>query len=165
LSSSPSTRQNALVGFDELLIEVMDKLTRQQSNLCIIAIVGMGGIGKTTLPRNAYAKPLIMHQFDSRARVTVSQNYNVQEILLEILFCISKDESLESLSMRSEGELGERVHKTLCFYFLQNRHRHAKSSHRHHLNRLHHGCCHNPLPHESIGGTIEGRGAVDPQNK
>ncbi|XP_012853775.1 PREDICTED: uncharacterized protein LOC105973299 [Erythranthe guttata] len=80
----------------------MDKLTRQQSNLCIIAIVGMGGIGKTTLPRNAYAKPLIMHQFDSRARVTVSQNYNVQEILLEILFCISKDESLESLSMRSE---------------------------------------------------------------
>ncbi|KAL9156146.1 hypothetical protein ABFS82_09G054100 [Erythranthe guttata] len=112
-SSSPSTRQNAMVGFDDLLIEVMDKLSEQQSNLRIIPIVGMGGIGKTTLARNVYAKPLIMHHFDIRAWVTVSQNYNVQDILIEILLCISKDESLESLSAKSEGELGERVHKSL----------------------------------------------------
>ncbi|KAL8042740.1 hypothetical protein ABFX02_09G073000 [Erythranthe guttata] len=112
-SSSPSTRQNAMVGFDDLLIEVMDKLTERQSNLRIIPIVGMGGIGKTTLARNVYAKPLIMHHFDIRAWVTVSQNYNVQDILIEILLCISKDESLESLSAKSEGELGERIHKIL----------------------------------------------------
>ncbi|KAL7099390.1 hypothetical protein ACP275_09G081900 [Erythranthe tilingii] len=112
-SSSPSTRQNAMVGFDDLLIEVMDKLTERQSNLRIIPIVGMGGIGKTTLAKNVYAKPLIMQHFDIRAWVTVSQNYNVQDILIEILLCISKDESLESLSAKSEGELGERVHKSL----------------------------------------------------
>ncbi|KAL7099413.1 hypothetical protein ACP275_09G083200 [Erythranthe tilingii] len=74
-SSSPSTRQNAMVGFDELLIEVMDKLTERQSNLRIIPIVGMGGI--------------------------------------EILLCANKDESREILSGMSEGELGERVHKSL----------------------------------------------------
>ncbi|EYU29911.1 hypothetical protein MIMGU_mgv11b018434mg, partial [Erythranthe guttata] len=66
-SRSPlTTKQETMVGFDELLIEVMDKLTRQQSNLRIIPIVGMGGIGKTTLVRNAYAKPLIVHHFDCR---------------------------------------------------------------------------------------------------
>ncbi|KAL7111271.1 hypothetical protein ACP275_05G078000 [Erythranthe tilingii] len=103
-SRSPlTTKQETMVGFDELLIEVMDKLTGQQSNLRIIPIVGMGGIGKTTLVRNAYAKPLIVHHL----------NYNVQDILIEILLCVSKYESREILSGKSEGELSERVHKSL----------------------------------------------------
>ncbi|EYU35738.1 hypothetical protein MIMGU_mgv1a020172mg, partial [Erythranthe guttata] len=108
-----TTKQETMVGFDELLIEVMDKLTGQQSNLRIILIVGMGGIGKTTLVRNAYAKPLIVHHFDVRAWVTISQNYNVQDILIEILLCVSKYESREILSGKSERELSERVHKSL----------------------------------------------------
>ncbi|KAL7115000.1 hypothetical protein ACP275_04G156300 [Erythranthe tilingii] len=75
-SSSPlTTKQIAVVGLDDQLIEVMDKLTGQQSNLRLIPIVGMGGI--------------------------------------EILLCGSKDESREILSGMSEGELGERVHKSL----------------------------------------------------
>ncbi|EYU21829.1 hypothetical protein MIMGU_mgv1a001470mg [Erythranthe guttata] len=102
-SSSPSKRRDAVVGLDELLIEVMDKLTGQQSNLRIIPIVGMGGIGKTTLARNAYLK--FMKHFDIRAWVTVSQNYNVREILVEILLCINKAESRETLSAKSEVNL------------------------------------------------------------
>ncbi|KAL9167334.1 hypothetical protein ABFS82_05G089800 [Erythranthe guttata] len=89
----------------------MDKLTGQQSNLRIIPIVGMGGIGKTTLARNAYVK--FMKHFDIRAWVTVSQNYNVREILIEILLCINKAESRETLSAKSEGELGVKVHQSL----------------------------------------------------
>ncbi|KAL7139751.1 hypothetical protein ABFS83_09G074600 [Erythranthe nasuta] len=113
-SSSPfTTKQIAVVGLDDQLIEVMDKLTGQQSNLRIIPIVGMGGIGKTTLAINAYTNPLITEQFDIRAWVTISQTYNVREILVEILLCASKDESREILSGKSEGELGERVHKSL----------------------------------------------------
>ncbi|KAL9156409.1 hypothetical protein ABFS82_09G074900 [Erythranthe guttata] len=111
-SRSPlTTKQETMVGFDELLIEVMDKLTGQQSNLRIIPIVGMGGIGKTTLARNAYVK--FMKHFDIRAWVTISQNYNVREILIEILLCINKAESRANLSAESEGELGVRVHQGL----------------------------------------------------
>ncbi|EYU19036.1 hypothetical protein MIMGU_mgv1a021264mg, partial [Erythranthe guttata] len=113
-SSSPlTTKQIAVVGLNDQLIEVMDKLTGQQSNLRIVPIVGMGGIGKTTLARNAYTNQLIKEQFDIRTWVTISQTYNVREILVEVLLCASKDESRESLSGRSEGELGERVHKSL----------------------------------------------------
>ncbi|XP_012856178.1 PREDICTED: putative disease resistance RPP13-like protein 3 [Erythranthe guttata] len=105
------TKQETMVGFDELLIEVMDKLIGQHSNLCIIPIVGMGGIGKTTLARNAYVK--FMKHFDIRAWVTVSQNYNVREILIEILLCINKVDSRETLSAKNEGELGVKVHQSL----------------------------------------------------
>ncbi|KAL7139436.1 hypothetical protein ABFS83_09G050500 [Erythranthe nasuta] len=113
-SSSPlTTKQIAVVGLDDQLIEVMDKLTGQQSNLRIIPIVGMGGIGKTTLAIYAYTNPLITEQFDIRAWVTISQTYIVREILVEILLCASKDESQEILSGMSEGKLGERVHKSL----------------------------------------------------
>ncbi|KAL8458621.1 hypothetical protein ACS0TY_036221 [Phlomoides rotata] len=53
----------------------MDKLTGQQCNLQIIPIVGMGGIGKTTLARNIYAKQLIKEHFDICAWATISQEY------------------------------------------------------------------------------------------
>ncbi|KAL7139700.1 hypothetical protein ABFS83_09G071300 [Erythranthe nasuta] len=110
-SSSPSTRRDAVVGLDELLNEVMDKLTGEPSTRLIIPIVGMGGIGKTTLAINAYVK--LMKHFDIRAWVTISQNYNVREILVEILLCINKAVSRETLSGKSEGELGVRVHQSL----------------------------------------------------
>ncbi|KAK4394697.1 Disease resistance RPP8-like protein 3 [Sesamum angolense] len=38
----PSSDKNTMVGFDELLLQVVDELTRDESNLQIFPIVGMG---------------------------------------------------------------------------------------------------------------------------
>ncbi|XP_011071879.1 uncharacterized protein LOC105157229 isoform X1 [Sesamum indicum] len=45
-STAPSSRdKNTMVGFDERLLQVVDELTRDESDLRILPIVGMGGIG------------------------------------------------------------------------------------------------------------------------
>ncbi|KAL7153083.1 hypothetical protein ABFS83_04G141600 [Erythranthe nasuta] len=102
-------KNNTMVGFDEELNEILDKLTGQQSNRQIIPVVGMGGIGKTTLAKNAYEHSLILYHFDIRTWVTISQNYSVRGILLQLLSRLS----IEIDSETDEQLLGEKLYKML----------------------------------------------------
>ena len=69
------------VGLDKALNQILDQVIGQKSRLRIVPITGMGGIGKTTLARAAYEAPQTLRHFDVRYWVTVSQDYNIQQIL------------------------------------------------------------------------------------
>ncbi|XP_073064503.1 putative late blight resistance protein homolog R1A-10 [Primulina eburnea] len=120
LSKPASTRSLAMVGFDDALIEIMDRLTTQQPTLQILQIVGMGGIGKTTLAKHVYDNLYIVQHFHICIWVTISQDYRVRDILLEALKCVGKTDvdkklliSSDKMSEASEEELGSLLYKSL----------------------------------------------------
>ncbi|XP_057801500.1 putative late blight resistance protein homolog R1C-3 isoform X2 [Salvia miltiorrhiza] len=110
LTSSSTVKESMMVGFDDVQLQLLDKLTGGNRNRQIIPITGMGGIGKTTLARHIFEHALVNQHFDIRAWTTISQTYNVRETLREVLHQASGD-SRNDLS--DENELGENLYKYL----------------------------------------------------
>ncbi|CAA2954110.1 late blight resistance homolog R1A-10 isoform X1 [Olea europaea subsp. europaea] len=102
--SARSTNRSAVVGIRDEIECVVNKLTRSSSDLSIISVVGMPGLGKTTVARKVYKEPNIASHFDVCAWATVSQNYFEQEVLSRLLHSIrnlnheSNQESIEKLA-------------------------------------------------------------------
>ncbi|XP_031091575.1 putative late blight resistance protein homolog R1B-17 [Ipomoea triloba] len=101
---------STMVGCHEVFNKILDQLLTQQTTKGrqVVSIVGMGGIGKTTLAHKLYQHPSITSHFDKRAWVTVSQAYNVEQMLQCLLSCVTG-------ASRGGGQdqLAERMHKHL----------------------------------------------------
>ncbi|KAG8368554.1 hypothetical protein BUALT_Bualt15G0057600 [Buddleja alternifolia] len=100
-----------MVGLENDLVTMLDSLTGLASQLKVFSIIGMAGIGKTTFAKKLYDHPLVMHHFYIRAWITVSQQYQVKEMVLSVLRCVASvsDEIYE----KSEEELRDQMYKSL----------------------------------------------------
>ncbi|KAL2465045.1 putative disease resistance RPP8-like protein 4 [Abeliophyllum distichum] len=96
IRSESASRPSTLVSFDDFM-DIKARLVRESSELEIVSMVGMSGIGKTNLAKQVYHDSYIVHHFQTRAWATISRNYNVQEILLNLL--------------NSMGELTSKMHE------------------------------------------------------
>ncbi|KAK4433094.1 putative late blight resistance proteinR1A-10 [Sesamum alatum] len=106
-------KKDAMVGFEEDLLAIKTRLCGESRKLQFVPIYGMGGIGKTTLARNAYDDPLIIQHFDIRAWVTVSQDYSIQEMLFTLVDSIKAFNEKFDEEKHSYEQMTEHVYKSL----------------------------------------------------
>ncbi|KAM3383135.1 hypothetical protein P3S68_008710 [Capsicum galapagoense] len=101
---------NNMVGRDDQRERLVEHLTTGYSGEPkVIPIVGMGGIGKTTLANEVYSDTCIRSHFDVCAWATISQQHNVKEILLSLL----RSTKVDKVFSESEAELANMLQKSL----------------------------------------------------
>ncbi|KAJ0447692.1 putative P-loop containing nucleoside triphosphate hydrolase [Helianthus annuus] len=98
------------VVIDHDLELIRDKLVEDQKKVDVVSIVGMGGIGKSTLASKVFNDGYVKHHFHVRVWVTISQTYDKRDVLTQILESILAQLDLKKYT---DSELHEKVHKHL----------------------------------------------------
>ncbi|XP_020520273.1 disease resistance protein RPP13 [Amborella trichopoda] len=103
--ASPLEVEQDLVGIEKKVNSLKELLLDGEEQLSVVFVVGMGGVGKTTLVKKLYNGEDIRLHFNYFDWVSVSQNYSIIEILRGM---ISKAVgSPEGLQIMSEQRLKE----------------------------------------------------------
>ncbi|PSS29088.1 Late blight resistance protein like [Actinidia chinensis var. chinensis] len=116
---TPTGEEETIVGFEEELLIIKEQLTGVPKQLDVISIVGMPGIGKSTLAKKVYNDPLVAYHFHIRDWITISQEYVKRDLLCGLLSSVMHHRngvdqmSEEEVNKMSDEELAQRLYKSL----------------------------------------------------
>ncbi|XP_027335860.1 putative disease resistance protein RGA1 [Abrus precatorius] len=104
--------ESDIIGRDDSKKEIISLLRKPHENqkVSLIAIVGLGGLGKTALAQLVYNDLEVQNFFEMQMWVCVSDNFDVKTILMKILDSIIIDSQRQDQSLE---KLQRELHKNL----------------------------------------------------
>ncbi|XP_012827293.1 PREDICTED: putative late blight resistance protein homolog R1A-10 [Erythranthe guttata] len=97
-SSDYTEKQQNLVGLDDQIKTLKEWIWHPISNVLVTSVVGMTGIGKTTLVKQVYSDPLVIDEFEIRLFVQIGPHYNqweeIQLLVLNQLGVVPSDDQV-----------------------------------------------------------------------
>ncbi|KAG9138981.1 hypothetical protein Leryth_022483 [Lithospermum erythrorhizon] len=118
VSGDASQVNDIVVGFKKHVDTVTEYLLGGEKDLDVISIVGMAGLGKTTLASKLFNNSLVAHHFDRQAWITISQIYKTRELLLKIIDQVNP--SADEIRNLDDQSLADILCRSLkkCKYFV-----------------------------------------------
>ncbi|RWR84844.1 disease resistance protein RPM1-like protein [Cinnamomum micranthum f. kanehirae] len=117
--SSHFALEEELVGIEENKDELIGWLKDKEPQRRVVSVVGMGGLGKTTLVTKVFNNPIVKQHFQCYAWISVSQSYKIEELLQTLL---------EELYASTEEDLPDKIFQTdyrrlvqMLFNYLQDK--------------------------------------------
>ncbi|KAK6162901.1 hypothetical protein DH2020_002742 [Rehmannia glutinosa] len=77
--------EGELVGIENPKKQLVTWLVEGVSRLKVVAVAGMGGLGKTTLVKKVYDDSVVKKYFHNHAWITVSQSFKLEELLRDTI--------------------------------------------------------------------------------
>ncbi|RVW93412.1 putative disease resistance protein RGA3 [Vitis vinifera] len=111
-----------IVGREENKEEIIKSLVSSdnQGILSMVAILGIGGLGKTTLAQLVYNDPRVVQYFELKIWVCVSDHFDVKLLVKNILQSVSK-EDVESLKLDAlKDHLHANIKQKRCLLVLDD---------------------------------------------
>ncbi|XP_073142670.1 disease resistance protein RPM1-like isoform X4 [Henckelia pumila] len=108
--------EEEVVGIEEPKKQFVGWLKHTDDGLMVISVVGMGGLGKTTLVKKVYDDASVKANFDSHVWVTVSENFNLEGLLRDMINQLArevKQQPPQNLEAMKDHEMKEHVYKFL----------------------------------------------------
>lgn len=90
-----------IVGRREERLRLLELLlgSTDLGRLAVVPIVGIGGLGKTTLARMAYGDEKVVNHFEIKVWISMPVDFDQKQIVKDIIKCVSPDTKCDSLNM------------------------------------------------------------------